>query len=200
MLIIELYIVNVIFDQAGEIKIQVRATGILSTMPIEEGLTVPWGTNVGKLVMAAYHQHLLSFRIDPAIDGYKNTVVYDDVVRLPQNTKLNPYNVGFVTERNYVEKPGYVEQSPFTNRAYKIINENVINPTSKTPVGYKIAMPARQMLMAGPESFNNSRAQYATQQMWVTKYHDGELYAAGEFTNQSHNDTGLGVWSKRDET
>ncbi|GME94082.1 unnamed protein product [Ambrosiozyma monospora] len=60
-------------------------------------------------------------------------------------------------------------------------------------------MPARQMLMAGPESFNNSRAQYATQQMWVTKYHDGELYAAGEFTNQSHNDTGLGVWSKRDE-
>ncbi|GMG20231.1 unnamed protein product [Ambrosiozyma monospora] len=193
------YAVNLIFDQIGEIKIQVRATGILSTMPIEKGLTVPWGTNVGPMVMAAYHQHMLSFRIDPAVDGYQNTVVYDDVLRMEPNTKLNPYNVGFYTERSYVEKPGYVDQSPFTNRSYKIINENVINPTSKKPVGYKIMMPARQMLMASPESYNNKRAQFATQQMWVTKYRDGELYAAGEFTNQSQTDTGVGLWSKRNE-
>ncbi|KAG7771199.1 hypothetical protein KL931_000897 [Ogataea haglerorum] len=193
------YVLNIIFDQAGEIRIHVRATGILSTMPIEEGLTVPWGTNVGPMVMAAYHQHLLSFRIDPAVDGYQNTVVFDDVEKMPAGTDINPYGVGFVTKRSFVEKPGYVEQSPFTNRSYKIINENKINPISKRPVAYKVVMPARQMLLADENSYNNKRAHFATQQVWVTKYRDNELFAAGEFTNQSQNDTGLKKWAYRDE-
>ncbi|OWB55215.1 copper ion binding protein [[Candida] boidinii] len=193
------YIINLVFDQTGQINIQVRATGILSTMPIEDGVQVPWGTNIGPGVMAAYHQHMLSFRIDPAVDGHKNSVVFDDVVRLPKNTTLNPYNVGFITERTYVEKPGYVDQSPFTNRSCKIINENKINATSGKPVGYKVVMPARQMLMADPESYNNKRAKFATQQVWVTKYQDNELYAGGEFTNQSQDDTGLAKWAVRDD-
>ncbi|KAH3664144.1 hypothetical protein OGAPHI_004858 [Ogataea philodendri] len=193
------YLLNIIFDQAGEVRIHVRATGILSTMPIEKDKTVNWGTNVGPLVMAAYHQHLLSFRIDPAVDGYNNTVVYDDVERMPTGTDFNPYNVGFFTKRTVVDKPGYVEQSPFTNRSYKIINENVINQTTKRPVGYKILMPARQMLLADDDSFNAKRAHFATQQLWVTKYQDNELYAAGEFTNQSHVDTGLKEWAYRKE-
>ncbi|KAK7680107.1 hypothetical protein QCA50_016832 [Cerrena zonata] len=164
-------------------------------MPIDEDVTVPWGTIVGPNVMAAYHQHILSFRIDPAIDGHKNSVVYDDVVKLPKDDKLNPFGIGFVTERKFVEKAGHIDQSPFTNRQYKIINENKINPISKNPVGYKIMMPARQMILADPDSFNVRRAKYATEQVWVTKYRDHELYAAGEFTNQSQNDTGLGVWA-----
>lgn len=189
------YIINVKFVTDGMIDIETRATGILSTMPIDENVKVPWGTIVGPNVMAAYHQHILSFRIDPAIDGHKNTVVYDDAVKLPRDNKLNPYGVGFVTQRGYVEKAGHIEQSPFTNRTYKIINENVINPVAKTPVGYKVVMPARQMIMADPESFNVKRAKFATEQIWVTKYRDHELFAAGEFTNQSHLDQGLGVWA-----
>lgn len=33
------------------------------------------------------------------------------------------------------------------------------------------------------------------QQIWVTKYEDDRLYAAGEFTNQSSQDTGIGEWA-----
>lgn len=189
------YAVQYIFDQVGEIKISVRATGILSTMPIDRDVDVDYGTLVGPRVMAAFHQHLLSFRIDPAIDGHKNTVVYDDILRMEENTPLNPYNVGFYSKRSYVEKAGHIDQSPFTNRAYKIINENVINPTSKKPVGYKIVMPARQMIMASPESYNTKRAKFATEQIWVTKYEEDRLYAAGEFTNQSQKDTGIAEWA-----
>ncbi|ODV85221.1 hypothetical protein CANARDRAFT_28502 [[Candida] arabinofermentans NRRL YB-2248] len=189
------YALNVIFNQAGEIKIHVLATGILSTWPIEKDITVPWGTNVGPLVMAANHQHMLSFRIDPAVDGHENSIAYDDVVTMESDPVHNPFNVGFVNERTYVEKAGYIEQSPFTNRSYKIVNENVINPISHQPVAYKIAMPAKQMLLADPKSYNAKRAHFATQQLWVTKYRDHELFAAGEFTNQSETDTGLAVWA-----
>lgn len=56
-------------------------------------------------------------------------------------------------------------------------------------------MPARQMLLADPDSFNAKRAKFATQQVWVTKYQDHQLFAAGEFTNQSKIDTGITEWA-----
>lgn len=192
------YAVNLKFVNDGSIDIEVRATGILSTMPIDENVTVPWGTIVAPNCMAAYHQHILSFRIDPAVDGHRNSVCFDDTVKMPRS-KLNPYGVGFTTQRTYLEKAGSVEQSPFTNRTYKVINENKVNPISKDKVGYKIMMPARQMIMGDEDSFNVRRAAFATKQLWVTKYHDDQLFAAGEFTNQSQNDTGLGVWGKSNE-
>lgn len=192
------YIINFKFVTDGSLDIEVRATGILSTMPIDENVTVPWGTIVGPNVMAAYHQHILSFRIDPSVDGHKNSVVYEDTHKLPKD-ELNPFGIGFVTQKTFVEKAGFVEQSPFTNRSYKIINENVINPISKTPVGYKIGIPAKQMLLADPDSYNSKRAAFATQQLWVTKYSDEQMYAAGEFTNQSQYDTGLAVWANGED-
>lgn len=192
------YALNFKFVNDGSIDIEVRATGILSTMPIDENVTVPWGTVVGPNVMAAYHQHILSFRIDPAVDGHKNTVCYDDVVKMPRD-EFNPYGTGFVTERTYMEKSGSVEQSPFTSRSYKIINENRVNPISKGNVGYKIVMPARQMILADEDSYNVKRAKFATKQLWVTKYEDNQLFVAGEFTNQSQTDTGLGEWLKEEK-
>lgn len=32
--------------------------------------------------------------------------------------------------------------------------------------------------------------------MWFTKYHDDELYASGEWTNQSAGDEGILTWIK----
>lgn len=192
------YILNFKFTNDGLVDIETRATGILSTMPIDENVTVPWGTVVGANVMAAYHQHILSFRIDPAVDGHKNSVLVEDTEKMPRS-KLNPYGTGFTTKKTFVDKAGSVEQSPFTNRTYKIVNENKINPVSKGPVGYKIMMPARQMILADEDSFNTKRATFATKQLWVTKYHDHQLFAAGEFTNQSQKDTGIGEWVKAQE-
>jgi len=194
------YIINFVFDQVGAITVQVRATGILSTMPIEEGKVVPFGTVVGPGVMAANHQHLLSFRFDCRLDGDNNTACYDDYVPMEENTSLNPYNVGYVGKRTILEKSGYIDQSPFTNRTYKVVNENVINKVTQKPVAYKFEMPARQMLIASPKSYNAKRATFATKQFWVTKYHDDELYAAGELTNQSRIDSGLSKWANGDES
>jgi primary-amine oxidase len=52
------YIMAFMFNQAGELAYEVRATGILSTQPIDEGISVPWGTVVHPGVLAAHHQHV----------------------------------------------------------------------------------------------------------------------------------------------
>lgn len=194
------YIFAFIFDQAANIELEVRATGILSTVPFEnaDGQTVPWGTNVGPGVMAPYHQHMFSLRIDPALDGYKNTVYYEDSVAMPEDD-LNPYMVGYTTEKNVIKRSGSAWTSVDKNRVFKICNDNIINPITHHPIAYKLQTSPSQMMLAHPKSFALKRAQFATRPIWVTKYQDDELFAAGEFTNQSKKSEGVEVWAARND-
>ncbi|KAI9740933.1 MAG: hypothetical protein M1818_004539 [Claussenomyces sp. TS43310] len=193
------YIFAWYFDQAAGIEFEVRATGILSTMPIDEGVKVPWGTNVGPGVMAAYHQHLFSLRIDPAIDGFANTVTYEDSVALPKDPVLNPYGVGYGVQEKVLSTAGTAETNVGQHRVFKIRNDSVINAISGKPVAYKLQVVPSQMLLMSPDSFNSKRAAFASKPIWVTRHGEEELYAAGEFTNQSHADTGLSSWAYRDD-
>jgi primary-amine oxidase len=59
----------------------------------------------------------------------------------------------------------------------------VINEISEKPASYKLdAMPSQMMIMKN-NTFSYKRGVFASKPIWVTKYGDGELYAAGEFTN-----------------
>lgn len=194
------YIFAFIFDQAANVELEVRATGILSTVPFdnENGETVPWGTNVGPGVMAPFHQHMFSLRVDPAIDGFKNTVYYEDSVPLPEDEN-NPYRVGYVTEQTVLKKSGTANTDVARHRVFKIRNDNIINPVTYKPIAYKLQAAPSQMLLASTNSFGYKRAKYATKPIWVTKYQDGELYAAGEFTNQSQSSHGVEEWVSRND-
>lgn len=194
------YIFAFILDQAANIELEVRATGILSTVPFdnENGQTVPWGTNVGPGVMAPFHQHMFSLRIDPAIDGYKNTVYYEDSVHMPED-EANPYLVGYTTEQNVIKTSGSASTSVEKHRVFKIRNDRIINPVTHHPIAYKLQTSPSQMILARPGSFGLKRAQFATRPIWVTKYRDGELYAAGEFTNQSKESRGVERWAARND-
>lgn len=132
------------FDQAGAVHLELRATGILSTQHIDANKTSPYGTIVSPGVLAANHQHIFSIRVDPCLDGGSNSFAYDDTVPLPFETeedkKVNPYGVGFINKRTYMEKEGWADLAPFQNRVFKIVNESKINPVSKTPVAYKVNM------------------------------------------------------------
>ncbi|EEH41834.2 copper amine oxidase [Paracoccidioides lutzii Pb01] len=167
------YIFAWIFDQAGDIELEVRATGILSTMLTDHGATVPWGTNVVPGVMAGYHQHIFSMRIDPAIDGHNNTVGYQDSVPMPEDPIANPYSVGYIAETTVLKTSVAEDTNVERHRVFKIRNDNVINPISHKPVAYKLQALASQMMLMNPRSFNQTRAKFATKPIWVTKHHDG---------------------------
>ncbi|KAA8642015.1 uncharacterized protein ATNIH1004_010955 [Aspergillus tanneri] len=196
------YIFAFIFDQAANIELEVRATGILSTVPFDNhvfGTTVPWGTNVGPGVMAPYHQHLFSFRIDPALDGFQNTVYYEDSVPIPED-ESNPYGVGYTTEQTVLKTSGTANTNVERHRVFKIRNDACINPITYKPIAYKLQTSPSQMLLASPRSYGSRRAVFATKPIWVTRYQDGELFAAGEFTNQSKESQGLEKWVDRKDS
>lgn len=182
------------FGQDASIHYEVRATGILSTAPIDVGDKVPFGTVVAPGVLAPYHQHLFCLRIDPAIDGYHNSLVVEDSVPMPFPDKSNPFGVGYVTESRTVEKESGLDLDHFKGRTFKIVNEHKTNPTTGTPVGFKLLPCYSQLILAHPSSYHSKRSEFGQHAVWVTRYKDEELYASGNHTMQSLGGEGIGSW------
>ncbi|MCJ1475057.1 hypothetical protein MMC13_003717 [Lambiella insularis] len=193
------YILAFIFNQAGTIEYEVRATGILSTQPIDEGVDVPWGTIVHPGVLAAHHQHIFSLRIDPMIDGHSNRLVIDEAHAMPRDD-FNPHGVGYTVTETVVPTSCGLDLDFDVNRTFKIQNPAVRNPINGYPVAYKILAPPFQKMLAHPASFHHQRAAFADHNLYVTRYRDDELYAAGRYTNQSRGGDGVRAWAARHDS
>lgn len=190
------YILAFMFNQAGEMTYEVRATGILSTQPIDEGLEVPWGTVVHPGVLATHHQHIFSLRVDPMIDGHANRLVYDEAHPMPRSD-FNPHGTGYYTTETVVDKSGGYDIDYAANRVFKIQNAGVRNPVNGKPVAYKIHAPPFQKILSDEDSYNYKRAEFSDKSIYAVKYRDDELYAGGKYTNQSRGGTGVRSWASR---
>ncbi|KAF1997273.1 copper amine oxidase [Amniculicola lignicola CBS 123094] len=191
------YVFIFYFGQDASIHYEVRATGILSTAPIDLGDKVPYGTVVAPGVLAPYHQHLFCLRIDPALDGHQNSLAVEESVPMPFPHESNPFGVGYVSEFKVVTNEAGLDLNHQTNRVFKIINENKINPTTGTPVGFKLLPCYSQMLLAHPSSYHSKRSEFGAHAVWVTRYSDSEIFAAGAHTMQSLGEEGIASWIKR---
>lgn len=189
------YIFAFHFSQDASINFEVRATGILSTVPTEIGLKekTPYGTTVAPGVLAPYHQHLFSLRIDPAIDGHINSLVIEESKALPvvDSSVHNPFGVGYVTESHVVQQEGGFDLDFTKNRVFKCINENKINPITNTPIGFKLLPAYSQMLLAHPDSYHAKRSEFCQHAVWVTRYEDNDHFPAGKYTMQSSGGDGI---------
>ncbi|OCF32139.1 hypothetical protein I316_06295 [Kwoniella heveanensis BCC8398] len=195
------YIFYWVFDQSGEIEFETRATGILSTTPIDPDCKdkIAFATRVGDGVLAPYHQHIFNLRIDPAIDGHENTVSYVDSLPMPRDAKLNPYGTGYITKETSITQSGTAQTDPYKNRIFKISNPSKINPVTLSPVAYKLVPIASQVLLAAEDSWHHRRSHFTDAPIWVTKYKDRELFPAGDYTNQSAGGEGIRDWVARND-
>jgi primary-amine oxidase len=191
------YILAFIFNQAAEFHYEVRATGILSTQPIDDGVDVPFGTRVHPGVLAVHHQHIFSLRVDPHLDGSaKNRLVYSEAHPIPISD-WNPHGNAYEVSETPVTHSAGLDFAPELNRVFKIQNTAVRNPVNGLPVGYKIMAPAFQKILSHPTSFNYRRAEFSNHGIYAVAHRDGELYSGGQYTNQSRGGTGVSGWAAR---
>ncbi|KAH8817084.1 copper amine oxidase-like protein [Xylogone sp. PMI_703] len=182
------YIFAYKFDQSGGIRCEVRATGIVSVVNIDKGKKSPYGNVVSPGALAQNHQHIFCVRIDPAVDGPKNTVLLEESHAVPFSEQRNPNGNFYEVVQTPIKRSTWVDAAPLDNRIVKIVNPSKINPVSGKPVGYKFTPAPTQTLLAQKDSTQARRAQFAQHHVWVTKYRDGELYAGGRFTLQSRDE------------
>ena len=211
------YILSFVFNTSADLAYEARATGILSTQPVDLDLSHtphPYGTIVHPGVLAGYHQHFFSLRIDPMLStssapilspstGPRNAIAYEECIPLPfdpsnpsANTH-NPHGTGYTLTTTPITTTGGYDLSPSTGRVFKILSPSSHNPINNHPAGYKLHIPSMQPILAHPSSFHHKRAEFADHSVYVTKYREGELYAGGKYTNQSRGGTGVRSWADR---
>ncbi|EFW21060.1 hypothetical protein D8B26_002679 [Coccidioides posadasii str. Silveira] len=199
------YILCWILDTAGALHYEVRATGIMSVVPAdqrEDFTKLDYGIMVSPGVMAPSHQHIFCLRLDPAMDGYNSSVVkYDETIPEPMNPATNPYGVMYRVKETPITESGYLDLNPATNRTVKIVSNDSRNSVTGHQKGYKIHIPATQLLLADPNSVHFRRAAFADHHFYFTRQSENELYPAGEFPWQSigglEEDSGLRQWAAR---
>ncbi|BBZ04550.1 amine oxidase [Mycolicibacterium chitae] len=191
------YLVYWRFHQDGNIECEIRATGIMVTTPLPPGRDGhPNGTVVDERTYAPFHQHFLVARLDLDVDGTDNTVFMTETVTEPMGPD-NPYGLALV-QRNVplrTESEGMQDMNFATQRAWKVVNTNVVNGLGGHP-SYKLVPGGALPAMFDPQSPVFARATMIGHTLWVTPNHPDERWPAGEFVNQSSTDTGLGAWTR----
>ncbi len=181
------------FYTDGKIAHEAKLTGILNVGATEK---TRYGSEVAPNISAPIHQHIFNYRIDPIVDGVENSVVEYNTVATPPggaNDKL----IGFYAQPTVLktELEAQRKMSLENGRIWKIEN-----PNSKNYVGDNVAfelVPGHNSVpFIHEESSIMKRAGFIKNHLHVTKYDRKQLFAAGEYPNQSKGGDTLEHWVK----
>jgi primary-amine oxidase len=176
----------------GTMQLEVKLTGIMSTMAVEPGSPDPkFATMVAPQLAAPFHQHLFNVRMDMEVDGPENCVYEVDVVASPPGPD-NPMDNAFETVATLLasESDACRLVDPHRSRTWKVVNRKVKNGLG-SPVAYKLLPGSTPTLLAGENSSVAKRAGFAKKNLWVTRFDPSERRAAGDHPNQHIGGDGL---------
>ncbi|KAF7784980.1 hypothetical protein Agabi119p4_1145 [Agaricus bisporus var. burnettii] len=204
------YIWNYHFYQDGSIGIEVRLTGILQVYVGADGERSPYATTVAPNVNAHYHQHVFSYRLDPMIDGIKNTVIEADVEMLdaPTGSKENFAGNGFYTKETRLATETGRQYDISKERRWRIVNPQKRHYSSGKEVGYSLGIKGGVVpMLAKDDSWLAKRAPFLKNALWVCRDVEGgedgseRVYPAGKYvplTRETPADS-VGNWVKDEQ-
>lgn len=192
------YGINWIFHQDGSMEVETALTGQLlvkatpATNPNTTGAGT--GTIVAPNLEAPNHQHFFNFRLDMDVDGVANSAVETSVKALPAGAN-NPAGNGFVESEMLLTNEAMAQRDLNfeEHREWEIINSEKENSLGGE-IGYALHPGENSVPYASPNSSVRQRAGFINHPVWVTQYKPGELYAGGDYPNQSIPGQGLTQW------
>jgi primary-amine oxidase len=186
---------NWIFGQDGAIRVEAELGGIPLAKGVQAlqcqrcaerdgkkgqaGTEDRYGTVVAPRIVAPNHQHWFCFRLDLDVDGAANSVS-----ELSAKPAGGPKSGAWVLDEKVLksEKEAQRDLDLATQRHWK-----VFNPRARTELGhfpaYVLEPGGNSVPLAGPQSEQRRRAGFLWHHLWVTRYREGQLYAAGDYPN-----------------
>jgi primary-amine oxidase len=183
-----------VFKLDGSIEVKVLLTGTTlnrgtDETPEPEAAKVGLDEN-GVWVSAPNHQHFLSFRLDLDVDGTSNTLMEMSAAHLPDTG----YKNSFGAVMSHIEQEGYRDADPLTARHWHVESADKKNKYGK-PTSYALEPSTFAVPYSAPDFPGLLRAEFARHPLWLTRYKEGELYAAGDYPNQALKSDGVGVYT-----
>jgi primary-amine oxidase len=184
----------------GSIQMEVKLTGIVTTIALGPGDVPLHATRITPELAAPNHQHLFNARLDFDIDGPVNSVYEVDTIAEDAGPD-NPWGNAFAARATLLETELAAQRvvAPDCSRVWKIVNPGIRNAAGD-PVAYKLVPGPTPVLLARPESSIGQRAGFATRNLWVTPYDPSERWAAGDYPNQHSGGDGLPRWTAADRS
>jgi primary-amine oxidase len=184
----------------GTLQLEVKLTGIMSTMAVADGDAGPHASMVAPGLAAPYHQHLFNLRLDIEVDGPDNAVFEVDAAGSGEpGTPENPWGNVFTTTSTLLESELAAQRDvdPSKSRTWRIANRSARNGVGQ-PTAYKLLPGSTPTLLGHPDSSIGRRAAFATHNLWVTPFAEDERRAAGDYPNQHRGGAGLPEWTAQD--
>jgi primary-amine oxidase len=141
-----------------------------------------------------------NIRLDMMVDGLTNTVYEVDTTADPEgpdNPHRNGYRQVAVPLRSELEGRRVVNSS--AGRYWKIVNPGRMNRLGQ-PVAYNLVPGPNLLPFVGPASSIRQRAGFTDCNLWITRYHPRERYAAGDYPNQHPGGGGLPAYAAADRS
>ncbi len=206
------YIFDWIFHENGTIGIDAGATGIEAVKGVKAKTMhdpsakddTRYGTLIDHNIVGTTHQHIYNFRLDLDVDGENNSLVAMDPVVKPNTAggprsstmQINEYAIS--NEKDAAQKfdPGTIRLLSNPNKENRMGN----------PVSYQIipyaggTHPVAKGAQFAPDEWIYHRLSFMDKQLWVTRYHPDERFPEGKYPNRSTHDTGLGQYTKDNES
>ncbi|MBS1912820.1 MAG: primary-amine oxidase [Bacteroidetes bacterium] len=200
------YSISWIFHQDGGLEVDAGLTGIMLPKGVSEtashdhSTTGSFGHLVSPNIVAPHHQHYFCFRLDMDVDGVNNSVAEVDSKPLPQG-KANPTGSSFAMEETFLptERTAARRLDVESSRAWKVFNTGTTN-TLGHHCGYALVPGANTVPFAAATSSVRKRAGFISNHFWATRYHEGEMNAAGAYPSQSAGGDGLPRWIADNES
>jgi primary-amine oxidase len=184
-----------IFHQDGSMEARVELTGIMAVKAVPDGAHEPYSHMVAKNVAAVHHQHFFTFRLDMDVDGEANRVVEMDSEALPPG-KQNSYGNAFTMHMTPLrtEQEAQRDLNLASSRRWIVESSSATNALGQ-PTGYALLPGENAVPFAAPDSWLRKRANFLNHHVWVTPYDPAQMYAGGDYPNQSRGLDGLAKWA-----
>ena len=211
--VVYLWIYTYYFSADGKIEVDIRVCGrVLFENGHEEN---EWNSLVTKNILAANHSHYFNLRFDFDIDGCKNSVIETNQYPIENAIKTtckhgkkkrkcnkdgNVCGQAVLFENTILETEltAMRDTNPRTNREWSVVNESVENRVGEH-VGYAIRSSSNGSSLASDCAAVKTHFEFLKHDLFVTKYHDNEQFAGGDFPLMACKDVGLGQYVKDDE-
>jgi primary-amine oxidase len=185
-----------IFHQNGTLEMRVALTGVMAAKAVADGSHDDYSHMVAKNLAAPHHQHFFNFRLDLDVDATTpNRVTEMNSEPVPPGA-ANPFGGAFQMIETELRTESEGQRKVELTSSRKWI---VSNPASRNPLGhaagYALVPGENAVPMSQPDSWVRRRAGFLNSHLWVTPYDAGEMYAGGDYPNQSRGGDGLPKWS-----
>ena len=196
------YVIDYVFTLHGNIRVDVGATGIDAVKGVAAqraddpaaAADLATGELVAPGLVAVWHDHFLSFRVDLDVDGTANSLETAAITPRRLSSEEGPRRSLYGYEKSFTEREGAMAHSEH-GQVWRVVNEGKKTELGHHP-GIHVETGHQALSKLSADDYPQQRAAFTANPLWITQFDAMERYAGGAYPTQSQGGDGLPEYTR----